>query len=631
MLQLIRDRAQGWIAWVIVGMIIVPFALWGINEYFGGGGDVSVAKVNGVDIPQQELQRAYLQQRQRLQEMFGENFRPELFPEERMKQDILQAMIEREVLVQSAGNSGIRVGDEVLAATIRDIPAFQEEGRFSQERYQRALRMQGLSPRGFEQQLRRDLMAEQLRGGITQTEFVSSGEVDRYLADKGQTRKVGLMTLSSKPFEETIQPETAEVERYYEQQRARYRVPEQIRVAYLELNAAELAKAVAVGEEELRQRYDAQLANYRTPEERRARHILIKVDSGADEQAVAAAEATIEELQGKLRDGGSFEELAKEHSQDPGSAKEGGDLGFFGRGVMVPEFEEAAFSLAQGQISEPVRSPFGFHLIRLEAVKGGETKPFEEVQEQILGEIQRERGEQRFYDLADQLANLTYEHPDTLETAASELGLQIQETTAFSRSGGTGFAGHQKVISSAFSDDVLGRRNNSEVIELGTNHLAVLRVVEHIPEAQRPLDEVKDEIVAALKREGGREQAETKAKELLERLLAGEEPAQLAAGQGIEWNVHEVLKRDSREVNPAAVQAAFRAARPKEGGMTAERIALPSGEQVILAVLGVSDGDPAAATEPEREAARNMLQQAAGQAAYESALVGLQSRAKIVQ
>lgn len=630
MLEFIRERAQGWLAWAIVIAIIIPFALWGVNQYFVGGGDNAVAEVNGAPISQAQFQNAYFNQRQRLQEILGENFRPEMFPEEQMKQQVLQELVRQELLVQAARDAGFRVADAQLAAVIRDVEAFQVNGQFSPEQYRDVLRRQGMQPGFFETRVLRDVLSQQFIRGLAGTSFATPEQIDRYLQLEQQKRDIGYLVVPASRFIDEISVADEEIEAYYNEQPERFMVPEQVKVAYLDLDLNALADGIEVDDETVRARYESQKQNYRTTEERQARHILIAVGDDAGEEAEQAARQKAEGLLEQIRGGASFAELAKEHSDDPGSAKQGGDLGFFGPGAMVPAFDKAVFSLAAGEVTGPVRTPFGYHIIKLEAVRGGETKPFEEVRDEVARTIKRERAEERFYEMAEQLANLTYEHPNTLEVAAEQLGLTIQETEPFPRRGATqGIAANPKFAEAAFAEDVLVAGNNSEVIELGTDRLAVLRVREHNPQRKRPLEQVREQIAGMIKRQKATQMAENRAQALAEQVAEGADPKALAKEVGGEWTRVESVGREAAEPRRAIVDAAFGMPRPSGEQPETLRVALTGGDQAVVAVYGVEPGNVEEATAEQREGAEAALRQAASEAALSGVISALRARAEI--
>jgi peptidyl-prolyl cis-trans isomerase D len=628
MLEFIRNRAQGFFAWLIVGGIIITFALFGINQYLSGGGDTSVAKVNGEGISQARLEQAYYQQRQRLEQMFGGKL-PAMFSEKMIKQQVLSQLVAQEVMVQAAWDNGMRVSDAQLASIIRSIDAFKEDGKFSRSKYEQLLRNQGMTPGVFESRVRRDILSSQFESGYRDTAFVTKAETDNLLRLQKQQRTVGYLQVAIAPFIKAAEVSDEEVQDYYKNNQQRFMQPEQVKVDYLDLNVSDLMKNIEVKDETMRARYESQKINYTTPEERKASHILIRVKKDAPKEKDEAAKKKAEELLARIRNGEDFAELAKQESEDPGSAGKGGDLGFFGKGAMVPAFEDAAFSLKKGEVSDLVRSPFGYHIIKLTDIRGGEVQPFDKVKDKIRKEIQTERADQRFYDMADQLANLTYEHPESLQAASEELGLPVKTTDYFTRRGGTGIAGNPKVAEAAFSDEVLKRDNNSETIELGRNHLLVLRINDHQPEHLRPLEEVKDSIVSSIKNDKALEEAKKLASSLQEKVQNGESPESLATTDWTTWNEPKSVTRDDKSINGTIASTAFTMPAPADGGISSDTASLRSGDQAVVVLYQVTDGDPAKATEDERKKARDQLLSAKANAASDAVMAGIRGRMDI--
>lgn len=627
MLELIRSRAQGVFAWIIVGGIIITFALFGIQQYLSGGGDTSVARVNDSPISQTQLERAYSQQRQRLAEMFGGEL-PAMFTEQMLKQQVLGQLVSREVLIQAALESGMRVGNEQLIGIISGVTDFQENGKFSPAKYEQLLNRQGMTPGQFEGSVRRDVLASLYESGFRDTTFITKAEEDNLLRLQNQQRTIGYLTVAIAPYEKEVKVGDEDINIYYQDNSQRFMQPERVKIAYLELDIADLAKEVKVDDKELRSRYEAQKINYTTPEERKASHILVKVAEDASAELVEQARKKADAILIKARSGEDFASLAKAESQDTGSAKKGGDLGFFGKGAMVPAFEEAAFKLKKGDISELVRSPFGFHIIKLTGIRGGDVKPFDKVKDQIRKDIQNEQAEQKFYDMAEQLENLTYEHPESLQLAVETLKLPIKSSDYFSRKGGPGIAANQKVTAAAFADDVLLKGNNSASVELARNHIVVLRIKDHQPEAVRPLAEVKEQIAATLKHEKALGTVEKKAAELLSKVREGTVASKLAEGQRVTWASEKALKRDAEKVDAAILKEAFRLPKPASGNVS-NTVALASGDQAVVIVSKVVDGDPAKADEKQRAEVRAQLQRAFSTAASDAAMSGARASMEI--
>lgn len=601
MLQFIRERAQGLIAWVIVILIIIPFALWGINQYFRGGAEQPVAKVNGNGIPQRDFHLAYQQVRAFRQSLMGQNFNPALMDENEIKQDALKRLIRREVLAQAAIEAGFRIGDEQLGQDITKQEQFQNQGKFDPQLYERLVNSRGMTTARFESSLRVDLLSTQILSSYTDTAIVTDDELDNILRIKEQQRKIGYMILKSEDYTGDVTISDDEISDYYENHLDRFAVPEQVSIEYLELSAATMAQTIQVDDKTLHDLYEEQQANFSTGEERHARHILINVKENADDKTVQAARSKAEDILKKIRAGEDFAKLAKKYSDDSGSAAKGGDLGFFGKGVMVKPFEDTVFSMKVNEVSDLVRSPFGFHIIKLEGIKAGHTKSFDEVRATLEQQYKEHKAEEQFFDQADRLADLTYENPDTLSIASQQLNIPIVTTGLFSRNNGQGIATDPKIREAAFSADVLDANNNSEPIDLGQNRLVVLRIKEHKIATTRPQEEVKDQVIKQLQREKARQAAEEAGKKLLQRINAGENAELIADEARLEWNKTGFVGRNNKTVTPNILSNAFKLPKPEKSKPVTEGFLLPSGDYAIVSVYEVKDGDPKAVEAATRE------------------------------
>jgi len=623
MLDAIRSRAQGWIAWVIVILITIPFALWGVQEYTGGGGPPAVAEVDGQSIARQEFQRAFYQRRQQLQEVLGEDMAAAGFDEATIRQQVLQGMVEERLLLGALKEAGYAIGDRELASRIRAVRAFQEGGDFSRERYEQALTSQGMLPGQFEDRIRQDLLVQQLRAGVQETALATPRQVDDYIALWRQQREVGWLRVPLSDFADPQAVAEADIRSYYESHPERYRTPERVRVAYVELAMDDVAASIEIDEEALRQEYEARKDEFGEPERRRARHILFTAQGSGDE-GWSAARAEAEEVLERLDGGAAFAELAQEHSDDRASAEEGGDLGWFTRDDLAPAVTDAAFGMESGEVAGPVRSEFGYHLVRLEAVDAAEVPPFEEVRDELARSLRQGRAERRFVEATEELANLAYEHADTLQPASDALGLPIRETGPFGRQGTQeGIASHEAVTRAAFEGEVLEERYNSRLLELGDDRVAVLRVREHQPAQRRPLEAVSDDIRRTLARDRAAEAADQRAAELREELAAGAEPS---AQPG--WQGPRSVGRRAGDLPDAVTRTAFRMARPGQGA-SFETTTLGDGDRAVIGVFGVTPGDPEALEDRERRRIQRQLVDANARAEFAGVVGALREEAEI--
>jgi peptidyl-prolyl cis-trans isomerase D len=633
MLLEIRERAQGWIAYAIIILISIPFALWGIQSYLGGGGEQVVAEVNGNKITDRQFSRNVQRARMELRERLGDAYDPELFGGQRLRQQILDSMISDVVLLDASRSMGLRVSDQAVRAAILGEPAFQRDGTFDNDAYKRVLQLQGLTPAAYEEQLRTRLLATQLPRAVSDTEFVTAATVNEAARLLEQQREIAYVSISASELAPEAPPSDEEIQAFYDENQALFQTPEQVRIAYLLLDADVLAARTGDGaeaddEDALRQLYEERIDEFTEPEQRAMRHILIAVAADAADAEAAAAKERLAALRERILAGDDFADVAEEVSDDPGSAADGGDLGLVGRGLMDPLFEQAAFALDQGELSEPIRTPFGYHLIEVTEIRGGEPRPFEEVRDELAQQADSGRGEALYFDVAERLATLAYESPDSLIPAAETLDMQIQTSDWIDRSGGEGVLANPKVIGAAFSEDVLTLGNNSELIEPERDVLQaiVLRVDDHRPPATRPLEEVREDIVSLIRERKAAEAALAASEDMVRRLREGAALEDVAGEYSVETS--GLIGRNAPDVPPRVLELAFTLPRPAEDASSYASGAGGAGA-VVVAVSRVVDGNPVA-LEPERlESEARLLADARARQAFEALRTDLESRAKI--
>lgn len=619
MLHYIRDRAQGWIAWFIVGLISIPFALWGVNSYLTGASDVVVAEVNGQDIKQTQLQQSLQRYRDQMRNVLGEQFDPAMFEGDAVKRNILEGLIEQQLLTEANQKLGQVLNDASVSEMIRSTPAFQRDGQFDPEYYAMVLARAGYTPSSYEAQLRSDLLTQELTQNILQSTMVTDVQLHRALALEKQQREIAYGVLPIQDYLDKVEIADEAVRDYYDTNKSAYTAPEQIKVDYIELNIDSIADTITVDDEALRQFYVDNQSQFVRPEQRRVSHILIE---GDDEEALAKIEA----IAARIEQGEDFAEVAKSVSEDTGTATQGGDLGYFGPGVMEPAFEEAAFALQEvGDISEPVKTEFGYHLIKLTGVQSADVQAYDEVRDEVEQRYRQQQAETLFFDQAEQLANLTFENPDSLDVAAEALGLTIQSTELFTR-GGTaeGLSSEPKVIEAAFSEDVLQNELNSAVIELSDTHLVVIHKNQYIPETVLPFESVEPAIKQQLLFEKASQFAREKGDVILADLKSGAEAQSLLEN----WHDAEFYGRDSDTVSKQILQRAFEMPRPdadaQYAGFTAD-----NGNYVIIKLTAVKDGQPSEVDEEERQSIEKQLQQMLAEAELRAFVASLREQADI--
>lgn len=630
MLQAIHDRVTGWIAWIVVGIIIVVFALWGIDSYLKSEAKVYAAMVNDVEISVSEYRSAKQQQIQRMRAMLGNQFDPNIANTSEFKSAVLNRLIEEELLVQAATDAGLAISDSFLGARIQAVPDFHgEDGKFSQERYQRLLSQQGMSPQQFEHQVKRSLLISQFIGSVTESAIVVPQEVEQGLRLQGQERKLQYLRIPLARYLDKAEVKAEEVNAFYEANKARFVEPEQVRLQYLELSLDSIAAGLQATDAEIEALYASEKAKLTVEEQRRARHILIKLEEGADDATVAAAQKKAEDLVKRLRTGEDFAKLAKEFSDDPGSAAEGGDLGLFGKGMMVPEFEAATFAMERDAISDPVRSPFGFHIIQVTEIQAAKTPELAEVRDQLAEDARRNQAEQIFAERSETLGALSFEHPDTLTVAAEQLGLKIQESAWLPATGGEGIGSHPQVMEAALKDDVLNGGNNSQVIEIDPDHVVVVRVLEHKPAKQLELDKVRDAILNNLRQEAARKEARKQGEALAVRLESGTALAAIASELQLQVNDAGFVRRNDSKHDRDIVAVAFKVPRAEGGKVTTAGASLPNGDYLLLQIEAVRDGDVAGIGAAQREEFQRNLNQLYGGLESTALLEQLKSKADI--
>lgn len=605
MLEQIREKAPRWLVSTILVLLVVPFALWGVNSYVQPSGQVSAARVGETNISTDDLQRALRQEGLRLRQSLGDAYTPELLDNPGTRRTVLERLINRELLAQDAAQRRLQVADDALANLIQNTPEFAGASGFDKAIYEARLRQQNLTPATFEADLRQSLALQQIETGISRTAFMSAAELDRLAALWFERRDLGVATLAWEKFRPQSAPDAGQLQAYYDAHKSEFSTDEQATVAYVELSLDQMAGELAIDEAMLQKRYQEVKSELGTAEQRRVRHILIRVPPDAAPEAVEQARLKAVDIRSKLTAGADFSVLAKAESGDPGSADQGGDLGFISRGTMTEAFDEAAFSLAQNTPSEPVRTPFGFHLIEVTQIKPGSAPALDEVRDTLRQRVQRELAEERFFAAAETLRTQTFEHPDTLEPAAKALGLSIKQIGPFKRAEGEGIAANPEFVRHAFSNEVVGGEN-SEVFELGNGHFAVLRMLEHTPATVRPLDEVKDAVADRLLREQGIAAAEAAGQEVLKKLRDGTPVEQALSAHGASFKkLPDVGREGADGLPPALLKRAF-AVPFSEGKPGYAGLALDSGDYAIVTVTGRRTG-PAASNTEAREALREQL------------------------
>lgn len=595
MLSTIREKTQGIIATFIIALIAIPFALWGINSYFEGGSNTAVASVNGTPIRLPVYQAALEQLR---------NANPAQGDNRAMRELILEGLINQVLLMDDAQDHGYRLSDARLAQMIREAPYFQRDGRFDSGLYQALLQQQGMSAPEFEARLRRENLTSQIQRGLAETAFVTDSDVANVARLLRQERRISYAVVDPRAFAARVRVTPEDIETYYNENRTAFLTPEQVRVEYVRLMAADVLRGYQPTDEELRQVYTAEAARYVTPPKRRAAHILVAAPAGASGDDEAKAKARIGEIERQLRKGADFAKLARGQSEDPESAAKGGDLGNVTPGLLPAELEQALNGLKPGEVSRPVRTPYGYHLVKLTHYTPEQRVSFEQARKELVELVRRRQGEERFFEQAERLRTLAYENADSLAPVAKQLGLALEHSDWLTRDGGPGIGANPRVREAAFHPEQISSRRNSDVIELSGDTLLALRVIDHKPSTQRPLAEVRAEIERKLSAMRAHEQAQALTAEWLEKLQQGAELAQLARSAGATPNVDKrVTREQAAGIDRRIVDAAFAAPRP-DGKPVYRRVDLGPQGYAVVAVTAVHDAqaaDPALTERVKRQ------------------------------
>ena len=607
---------------VILGLMIIPFAFFGLESYTrSGAGGEDIASVAGRKISQREFTEELRQQMQRLQQLLGRNFDTSSFDTPQARADLLDGMINREVVALAAAKANLAVGDDQLRDLITQIPAFQINGQFSKEQYKTLLTAQNTTEAQFEARLRFDMAVSQLQRALSGSAIQSRAVAERLARLEEQKRVISEVVIPLQPLLAQVKVEEPQIKAYYDAQQAVFRSPELVKAEFVVLSAEQLGALDPVTDAELKAAYEARAAQYRQEDQRRASHILIQVAADAKPAEKEAAKAKATELLAELKKSPArFADLAKKHSQDPGSAEKGGDLGLFSRGMMVKAFEDAAFKLKDGETSGVVETEFGYHIIKVTGVRAGKTRTLDEVRGELMAELGKQKGARKFAEAAEAFSNLVYEQADSLAPAAERFKLKVQRTDWIGNtpSPAAGPLAHPKLLGALFSPEALQNKRNTDAVEVAPNVLVAARVVEHKPAAQLKYEEVKVDIERNLRREEAAKLAQKEGMEKLEKLKAG-------ADAGLKWSAERTVpRRGGTGLAPDTLRQVFGVDAAKLPGYIGQQ-----GENGYTIVRVSKVIDPEAGNEEQKKALAARLDSQAGGEQFDAYVAGLRARTKV--
>jgi len=540
---------------VIMGLAVLPFLFWGVESYRDNGGEGYVAIVDGEEIPRREYEQALRDHHERMRGMLGANFDSTMLDTFEVRNSVLERLIQQRLLNREAVNNGFIVLDSQLIKTIRDIPAFQKDNQFSKQQYEELLRAQGLTPAVFESRVRQELLLQQLLDGYSENGFAPKAVAERVRYLSEVQREISQLQIGPEQFLSQVIPEEADIDAYYEKHKADFHLPERARVEYLVLSLDVVAKNETVSDEAISAYFAEHGDEFSQPEERKASHILISVPVGAPEDEKQIAREKAENLLEQVKQNPEqFVEIAKEHSDDSGSATLGGDLGFFGRGVMVKSFEDKIFSMQLDEISDIVETDFGLHVIKLTDIKEEKHSTLEDVREQIANKLKIQMASSILGEIAEDFGNVVYEQSDNLQSAAEKFELTIQQSDWITRDSIEPLIlANDKLLSAIFSEDTISKQRNTEAIEVKPDTFVSARIIEHKPATSQSLMVVKDQIVEKLKMQMAEAKAIEEGEAKLARLQAGD-------SVDVEWTeAKQISYMQSQGVDHETLRTIFRA------------------------------------------------------------------------
>ncbi|OHU87510.1 MULTISPECIES: peptidylprolyl isomerase [Pseudoalteromonas] len=587
MLEKIREGSQGPAAKIILGVVILSFALAGIGGYLGQTTEQPVAEVNGAKISQTEFARAYQNERARLEQQFGEYFAqisadPAYMA--RIREGVVDRLVQQELQNQLALELGLRVSDEQVKNAILEMPYFQLGGQFSNDRYLQLIRQMNFQPDTFREYLREEMTRNQLVTAVAGSDFMLPSELKSAIALQQQTRDLDYLVLNKGKLADQVEVSEQEIKDYYQLNQSQFQSPERVAVQYLELKASDVTPTKEISEDDVLAYYEESKNQYTEPEKRRVAHILVE-GSAEDAEVQQKAQAILEELKG----GADFAELAQEKSDDVVSAEIGGDLDWIERDMMDPEFEAAAFALENvGDITDVVASEFGLHVIKLTDIQRQQVKEYDDVKDELRAELERAEKVDAFYQKQTEVTELAFEIADSLEDAAIAAGVELKSTELLARNALPAPLNTPAVSSAIFTPEVLEDRVNSGVLEVGNEHIVVVRVQDYQAAAPKPLEEVSAQIKTKLVNDKASSLIKEHTQALFAQLQDGKSLEEIAAGEELEVQSDKALNRQSYSLSPAIVSKAFQLPHPVEGQPQFAMVELNNGDAALLKLNSVT-------------------------------------------
>jgi len=608
MLITIRERASGVIGWTVAGVIILVFAVWGIGSYFEGVSEIIVATADKIEINQQTYQQAMSDRRRRLVQMMGRNVDAELFSSTAFKRQVVEELIDTTLQNETLHASGFRISDAQLAALIQNTAVFHTDGQFDRDRYELLVQNSGMTIQGYESYQRQQGVVDQLVRGLGQSAIVSTNSIDKAWKLLDQRRIASYTTLEFDNFLDDIQVSETAIEKEYQANLDGYFEPASIQVDYLKLSVEDLGTRLDVDEADILRMYEDNPDRYRQPGSRSASHILLSVSPDAANAQIDQVRQRASEIVARARGGESFASLAEVNSDDKGSAKRGGELGVIRPGTMVKPFEDAVFVMGEGEISEPVRTQYGFHVIRLDRITESRVQSLDQVRSEIETEVRRLRAEERFNELAEILGSTVFEQPDSLEPAADHLGVKVMRSEWFTQDAGTGIAEFQGVRDAAFGNEVLIDGLNSELIEIDQDNLVAVRKVDYRARRQLDLNEARPGLEKRLRAVEASDRMEKAGEDLVARLKSGADWDELLIAHKLaRVRLPETTETLLEPLEQVVARVVYAALVPLSGQIVYGGERISPARYAIYRLERVEFGDPANASEEDRLGVEKIL------------------------
>ena len=608
MLITIRERASGVIGWTVAGVIILVFAVWGIGSYFEGVSEIIVATADKIEINQQTYQQAMSDRRRRLVQMMGRNVDAELFSSTAFKRQVVEELIDTTLQNETLHASGFRISDAQLAALIQNTAVFHTDGQFDRDRYELLVQNAGMTIQGYESYQRQQGVVDQLVRGLGQSAIVSGNSIDKAWKLLDQRRIASYTTLEFDNFLDDIQVSEAAIEKEYQANLDGYFEPASIQVDYLKLSVEDLGAKLDVNEADILRMYEDNPDRYRQPGSRSVSHILLSVSPDAADAQIDQVRRSASEIVARARGGESFASLAEVNSDDKGSAKRGGELGVIRPGTMVKPFEDAVFEMVEGEISEPVRTQYGFHVIRLDRITESTVQSLDQVRSEIKAEVRRLRAEEQFNELAEILGSTVFEQPDSLEPAADHLGVKVMRSEWFTQDAGTGIAEFQGVRDAAFGNEVLIDGLNSELIEIDQDNLVAVRKVDYRARRQLDLDEARPELEKRLRAVEASDRMEKAGEDLVARLKSGADWDELLIAHKLaRVRLPEATETLLEPLEQVVARVVYAALVPLSGQIVYGGERISPARYAIYRLERVEFGDPANASKEDRLGVEKVL------------------------